>query len=97
MKVIYKAPGQAPEIRDIPNTLEELQGTVGGNIEAVTVARDAAIICNEEGRLLDMPYNCTIFDHRFVGPVLIVGRDGEEFCDLSEEATGILMRGWSWR
>ena len=25
MKVIYKAPGCAPEPRDIPNTLEELQ------------------------------------------------------------------------
>lgn len=30
MKVIYKAPGCAPEPRDIPNTLEELQATVGG-------------------------------------------------------------------
>lgn len=27
MKVIYKAPGCAPEPRDIPNTLEELQAT----------------------------------------------------------------------
>ena len=25
MRVIYKAPGGKPEIRDIPNTLEELQ------------------------------------------------------------------------
>lgn len=25
MRVIYKAPGCAPEPRDIPNTLEELQ------------------------------------------------------------------------
>lgn len=30
MKVIYKAPGCDPELRDIPNTLEELQATVGG-------------------------------------------------------------------
>lgn len=51
MKVIYKAPGCAPEPRDIPNTLEELQATVGGYIETVTIATDAAIICNEEGRL----------------------------------------------
>ena len=28
MKVIYKAPGCAPEPRDIPNTLEELQAAV---------------------------------------------------------------------
>lgn len=41
MKVIYKAPGCAPEPRDIPNTLEELQATVGGYIETVTFASDA--------------------------------------------------------
>lgn len=42
MKVIYKAPGCAPEPRDIPNTLEELQAAVGGYIETVTFASDAA-------------------------------------------------------
>lgn len=51
MKIIYKAPGLPAEIRDVPNTLEALQGLVGGYIETVTVATDAAIICNEEGRL----------------------------------------------
>lgn len=43
MKVIYKAPGCAPEPRDIPNTLEELQATVGGYIETVTFASDALV------------------------------------------------------
>lgn len=47
MRVIYKAPGCAPEIRDIPNTLEELQATVGGYIETVTFVADCVIICNE--------------------------------------------------
>lgn len=36
MKIIYKAPGGKPEIRDIPNELEELQAAVGGYIEAHT-------------------------------------------------------------
>lgn len=56
MKVIYKAPGCAPEPRDIPNTLEELQATVGGYIETVTFASDALVICNEEGRLQGLPH-----------------------------------------
>ena len=30
MTAIYKAPGQKPEIIDIPNTLEALQEKVGG-------------------------------------------------------------------
>ena len=82
MHVIYKAPGCAPEPRDIPNTLEELQAAVGGHIETVTFATDAAVICNEEGRLLGMPHNVCFFGVDFVGPILIVGVDGEEFTDL---------------
>ena len=91
MKVIYKAPGCAPELRDIPNTLEELQATVGGYIETVTFASDACLICNEEGRLLGLPHNVKFLGHDFVGPILIVGVDGEEFCDLDPEATGHIM------
>ena len=60
MKVIYKAPGCAPEPRDIPNTMEELQATVGGYIETVTIASDAVIICNEDGRLRGLPHNLSL-------------------------------------
>ena len=31
MKIIYKAPGRSAEVRDVPNTLEALQGLVGGS------------------------------------------------------------------
>lgn len=39
------------------------------------------MICNEEGRILDLPYNMTFLGHRFCGPILIVGIKGEEFTD----------------
>ena len=84
MRVIYKAPGKAPEIIEIENTLEALQEKVGGYIEVVTMAKNARIICNEEGRLRGLPYNITFLGERFVGPVLVVGTDGEEFCDLED-------------
>lgn len=85
MKVIYKAPGQKPEIIDIPNTLEALQEKVGGYIETVTFATDACIICNEEGRLLGLPDNFWLLGVHFVGPILIVGIDGEEFTGLPDD------------
>ena len=94
MKVIYKAPGCAPELWDIPNTLEELQETVGGRIETVTFATDAVVVCNEESRLMRLPYNCKFLGVEFSGPILIVGRSGEEFTDLGPEVVGMLMRGW---
>ena len=94
MKAIYKAPGAAPEIRDIPNTLEELQATVGGYIETVTFSTDCCVICNEEGRLLGLPFNCVFLGTRFFGPILIVGIDGEDFADLPPELAGLIMNHW---
>ena len=93
MHVIYKAPGSRPEPWDIPNTLEELQATVGGRIETVTLAADAAVICNEEGRLLGLPHNCRFLGVDFVGPILVVGIAGDEFTDLDPAAMGMLLRG----
>ena len=95
MKAIYKAPGNKPEIRDIPNTLEELQDTVGGYIEAHTFATDCCVICNEEGRLLGLPHNLRFLGVNWVGPILIVGVDGQDFTDLSPQVAGLIMRGLS--
>lgn len=91
MKVLYKAPGCPPEPRDIPNTLEELQTAVGGYIETVTIASDVVLVCNEEGRLRGLEPNCRLFGVDFVGPILIVGRNDDEFTDLSAEAMGLLF------
>lgn len=65
----------------IPNNLRVMQQLVDGPIEAVTIASDAVVICNEEGRLQGMEPNCNYMGIDFVGPILIVGVDGEEFTD----------------
>ncbi len=84
MKAIRKKPGCAPELVEVENTLKALQQEVGGYIETVTIASDAVVICNEEGVPLGMPYNCRFFDVDFVGPILVVGRNKDEFCDVPE-------------
>lgn len=80
-----KEPGKGWKIAEIENTLEALQQGVGGKLEAVTLASDACVLCNEEGRLLGMPYNTTICGVSFVGPLLIVGIAGEDFAGLTEQ------------
>ena len=60
MKAIYTAPNEQPKLIDIENSLEALQAAVGGYIETITVTSDACIICNEEGRLLNLPFNCKL-------------------------------------
>lgn len=84
MRVMSKEPGKGWKVAEIENTLEALQQGVGGKLEVVTLASDACILCNEEGRLLGMPYNTTICGASFVGPLLIVGTAGEDFSDLTE-------------
>lgn len=88
MKAIRKKPGCEPEIIEVENTLKALQQEVGGYIETVTIASDAVVICNEEGvplgMPLGMPYNCRFFGVDFVGPILVVGRNKDEFCDVPE-------------
>lgn len=85
MKVFVKEPDKVPELRDIENTLEALQKIVGGYIESVTITEDLAVICNEEGRLQGLPYNCDLCGVGFVGPVVLVGVAGEEFTDVNEK------------
>ena len=88
MKAIIKRPFEpVGRIIDIDNELKALQQAVGGYIEAVTVCTDFAIICNEEGWLKGLPHNCTICGVDFVGVILAVGVDGEEFCDIPDELT----------
>ena len=84
MKAIYKEPGKKPEIIDVGNSLEALQFMVRGYIESVTLAADACVLCNEEGRMRKMPYNCHIGGVSFVGPILIVGTKEDEFCDVPD-------------
>lgn len=84
MKAIRKKPGCAPEIIEVENTLKALQAEVGGYIETVTIASDAVVICNEEGRILGLPDNCRVCGVDFVGTILVVGRNKDEFCDVPE-------------
>lgn len=87
-----KEPGKGWKVAEIENTLEALQQGVGGKLEAVTLASDACILCNEEGRLLGMPYNITICGVSFVGPLLIVGIAGEDFAGLTEQQVDRLRK-----
>lgn len=82
IKVLVKEPGKKPRHIYISNTLENLQSHVGGYIETVTIAEDMVIICNEEGRLKGLPYNCRVLNIDFCGTIIFCGIDGENFSDL---------------
>ena len=82
MKAIIKRVADIARVIDIPNELKSLQNAVGGYIETVPIYDDLVAICNEEGRIMGLPYNFSMRGHDFVGTVLFVGVDGEEFADV---------------
>jgi len=82
IKVIIKRPGEKPYVTNISDTLKNLQRTVGGYIETVTLADNLVLICNEEGRIRKLPYNCNIMGSDFFGTLIFAGIDGENFGDI---------------
>lgn len=81
--VIIKKPGEPAYEAWIANELETLQQWVGGYIETYALSYSPAVIaiCNEEGKLEGMPYNCRLAGEHFVGTIVLVGIDeeGDEF------------------
>lgn len=91
--VIIKKPGEPPVVEPLfSNTLESFQKEVGGYIETVTFASDVALVVNEEGLLIGLPYNCKVFGLDLVGPVILVGVDGDEFASLKAARIPMLLR-----
>ena len=88
IKVVAQNPGEISRIVTIPNTLEAMQELVGGHIETVTLRDGLVLVCNEDGRNLGLPYNCTVNGFSFVGTIFAAGIDGENFGDVDYESIG---------
>lgn len=92
IKALIVEPGKAPYAADIPAGLESLQNLVGGLIQALYPFDDpAAVIANDEGKLLGLPWNRPLFDEDgniydiLVGTFLVVGLTEDDFGSLSDE------------
>lgn len=93
IKVVLVEPNKKAIVTEIGATLEDMQAVVGGLIQAMYPFEDeVALICNEEGKLLQLPVNRgvrmdgeeDIFDI-ICGTFFIADCSGERFGSLSEE------------
>ena len=93
IKCIVKRPDETyRHVANISDTLRNLQNTVEGQIEICRLPEGIVIICNEEGKILDLPHNFNIkyitgktgetMYEEIVGTVIVCGVAGEEFCDI---------------
>ena len=64
MKILVVEPLTAPYEKEIEGGLESMQAVVGGYIQAIYPFEDdeLALICNEEGKLLGLPFNRALVD-----------------------------------
>lgn len=90
MRVVLVQPGKKAEIRMIDGSLAGMQSIVGGHIQAVFF-EDAVFVCNEEGKLRDLPFCRTLTDERnrvydvVAGTFFICGVGVEDFESLDDK------------
>lgn len=91
IKVLVVKPMKPCEVREISG-LDEMQSIVGGHIQAVYPFRDEiALVCNEDGKHLDLPYNRPLTNDRGIpydmicGTFFLAGVGAEDFVSLTEE------------
>ena len=76
IRILFKAVGQPAKMVTIPNTIRAKQRLVGGLIEVVQY-EDVLLVCNEEGKILNMPPNL-VFDYDYIaGNCFVIGDDYE--------------------
>lgn len=73
MEIIIKEPKHAPYTATIDGTLKSMQSVVGGYIETVPFLPSVQMVCNEEGKLLDLPLNFNLWGDPIVGTVFFCG------------------------
>ena len=63
MQVVFVEPKKKPMVQDVGSDLKSMQKIVGGSIQAIyPFDEPVALICNEEGNLLNLPLNRALRD-----------------------------------
>ena len=62
MRVLVVEPGKKPLVQDIDPGLESMQSIVGGLIQPIYLENAIVLICNDEGKLLNLPLNRALRD-----------------------------------
>ena len=95
MTVVVVEPGKRPEIQHISDTLEARQNIVGGFIECIYpfAEPNICLVCNEEGKINNLPPNRTVNDDVMAGTFFIAGltRDGDFRSLTQAEAAAAVM------
>ena len=104
MRVIVVEPRKKLIVQDIGSDLESMQKIVGGPIQAIYPFEEpVALICNEEGKLLNLPLNRALRDDEGNVYDIISGTffvcaappDRDHFAGLTDQQVKMYMKRFS--
>ena len=94
MQVVIVEPEKKPVVQNIDGALASMQQIVGGSIQAVyPFAEPVTLICNDEGKLLNLPLNRALRDSNGAIYDIVAGTfflcaapaDSDRFDSLTDE------------
>jgi len=94
MRILVVEPERRPEVKEVNDSLESMQSIVGGLIQPIYPFEDSvALVCNDEGKLLDLPANRGLRDEAgqiydiVFGTFFLCGApaDSDSFTSLTQE------------
>ena len=101
MQVVIVEPKKKPTVQNINDGLEAMQKIVGGTIQAIyPFDEPIALICNDEGKLLNLPLNRALRDNAGCVYDIVAGTfflcaappDSDNFASLTEEQTQTCLK-----
>lgn len=103
MKILVVEPMNRPHVQEIDGSLASMQKLVGGTIQTVYPFDDpVALICNDEGKLMNLPCNRFLYDeHRnpydvICGTFFVVGVGDENFKSLTDRQIRFTHQSAPW-
>ena len=94
IKVVLVEPGKLARQAEIPATLEGMQTTVQGSIEAFyPFEEDVCIVCNEEGKITGMPLNRAVYSEDIITDVSY-SEMTSKFYEAERSGTGQHLTGY---
>lgn len=89
MKVMYYEIDKDPYIIDIEDSIESMQILVDGYIQCVYLTGNLILVCNGDGRLMNLPTNkfCNYINSNIKGNFLVCRSNyaGDDFADIEDE------------
>ena len=75
IRVLVVEPMKEPKVEYIENTLDGMQRVVGGLIEEIDLNDNTVLVCNEEGKLMNLQANRRVGRDVIAGTFFIAGDD----------------------